>query len=221
MKKSNQTNNCPKCGKEVSANIKFCGYCGEKIDNEVKQEKINMSEESSFKQDTESQQTVIKEDKKIKKNSGKSKSIIKKWYFWAIAVLAIAVIVFLSVFIINQLGNNGGGAPVAFDIMTPEHEYEGKTLSAGTYNIGDDLPAGKYTLMYKTSLDEKKYWANDYLYITRNGSEGSQETLGGTKYDERFGDVMFKDASEGKSFFVNLKSGDKIVVNSKYGTWTY
>ena len=97
----------------------------------------------------------------------------------------------------------------------------GKELSAGTYTVGEDIKDGKYLLKYITTMSKSDYWGNDYLYVTRSGSKGTNETLGGTKFDERFGSVEYRAAKKGKSFYVNLKSGDKITVNSDFGTWTY
>ena len=70
-------------------------------------------------------------------------------------------------------------------------------------------------------LSEDDYWSNDYFYITRAGSEGKEETLGGTKIDERFGSVDYDSAAAGKTFYANLKKDDKLEVDSEFGTWTY
>ena len=102
-----------------------------------------------------------------------------------------------------------------------ETMHTGSKLAEGKYTIGEDLDAGKYRLEYKTKESKSKYWSNDYFYITRSGSKGSQETMGGTKYDERFGDVKYKYAKDGAYFYVNLKDGDKINVEASHGSWTY
>ena len=99
--------------------------------------------------------------------------------------------------------------------------HTGSKLPEGKYTIGDDLDAGKYRLEYTTKESKSSYWSNDYFYITRSGSKGTQETMGGTKYDERFGSVKYKYAKDGAYFYVNLKDGDKIVVESSHGSWTY
>lgn len=109
----------------------------------------------------------------------------------------------------------------ASDNDIAEVEVQGKELAGGTYIIGEDFPAGKYNFTYKTEMSEDDYWGNDYFYITRSGSEGSDETLGGTKFDERFGGFEYGAASKGKTSYVNLKDGDKIEVNADEGTWTY
>lgn len=102
-----------------------------------------------------------------------------------------------------------------------ETTHTGSKLPEGKYTIGDDLDAGKYRLEYTTKESKSSYWSNDYFYITRSGSKGTQETMGGTKYDERFGSVKYKYAKDGAYFYVNLKDGDKIVVESSHGSWTY
>ena len=100
-------------------------------------------------------------------------------------------------------------------------ENKGKKLPGGKYVAGEDISPGKYNLIYKTKLSEDDYWSNDYLYIIRDGSKGSEKTMGGTKFDERFGSVDYDEAKEGKSFYLNLKEGDVITVENAFGTWTY
>ncbi len=100
-------------------------------------------------------------------------------------------------------------------------ETQGKELPGGTYVVGEDISAGKYNFTYTTEMSEDDYWSNDYFYITRAGSEGSEETLGGTKFDERFGSIDYESAKAGKTFYANLKSGDKLLVDSEFGNWTY
>lgn len=156
----------------------------------------------------------------MKNENINSKLIFKKWYFWVIVVMFVALLASVYFLIMEKQQNGTPIIPVEEkNIEMPENQ--GRVLSGGTYIIGQDLPAGKYSFIYKTDLTEKKYWSNDYFYITRNGSEGEQETIGKTKYDERFGGLRLEEATKGKSFFVNLKSGDKIVVESNYGNWTY
>lgn len=206
---------CPKCGKKITANDKFCSGCGYEFENRENDDLRENKQTTISKNMQESSNTVVKQNKDIK-----IKTIFKRWYFWVIIVLAVLVIAGFSLLIISQ--SNNGTLPVPGqnnNIEMPENQ--GKVIPGGTYIIGEDLPAGRYSLMYTTTLDNKKYWPNDYFYITRNGSEGEQKTLGGTTYDERFGAIPFEEASKGKSSFVNLKSGDKIIVESKYGTWTY
>ena len=99
-------------------------------------------------------------------------------------------------------------------------ENHGFALPGGRYTIGEDLPAGKYLFIYKTTM-ESGYWTNDYLWITYAGSEGSNETWGGDKYDDRVGSVQYEDALIGKSFYFNLHDGDMLLVDSDFGEWTY
>ena len=86
---------------------------------------------------------------------------------------------------------------------------------------GYNIHHPKYNFTYKTEMSEEDYWGNDYFYITRAGSEGTDETLGGTKFDERFGGFEYGSASNGKTSFANLKEGDTITVNADEGSWTY
>lgn len=216
MKKNEKTKSfCSNCGKEITENDKFCSSCGHefnKKENAISKTNIQASNSKDI-QDASSIAVSQNQNRKVK-------SIFKRWYFWVIVGLVILVTVGFSFIIFSQ--SNNGTLPVPEqnnNIEMPENQ--GKVLPGGTYTIGEDLPAGRLSLLYTTTLDNKKYWTNDYFYITRNGSEGEQKTLGGTTYDERFGAVPFEEASKGKSFFVNLKSGDKIIVESKYGTWTY
>lgn len=216
MKKNVESKSyCPKCGKQINVSDKFCSGCGYEFDNK-ENDVLKENKQATINKDMqELSNTVVKQNQ-----NKKFKSIFKRWYFWVIIALAVLVIAGFSLFIISQANN--GALPVPGqnnNIEMPENQ--GRVLPGGTYTIGEDLPAGRYSLMYTTTLDNKKYWPNDYFYITRNGSDGDQKTLGGTTYDERLGAVPFEEASKGKSSFVNLKSGDKIIVESKYGTWTY
>ena len=116
---------------------------------------------------------------------------------------------------------NSGSEEVATEKDVSEVEVQNKELPGGTYVIGEDFPEGKYNFTYKTEMTEEEYWGNDYLYILRAGSEGTEETLGGTKFDERFGGFEYGAASNGKTSFANLKAGDTITVNADEGSWTY
>ncbi len=120
-------------------------------------------------------------------------------------------------------GDSGttGNEEVATETDPAEVEVQNKELPGGTYVIGEDFPEGKYNFTYKTDMSEEDYWGNDYFWITRAGSEGTEETLGGIKYDERFGGFEYGAASNGKTSFANLKAGDTIVVDADEGSWTY
>ncbi|MGI6737367.1 MAG: hypothetical protein ACOX41_08665 [Anaerovoracaceae bacterium] len=102
-----------------------------------------------------------------------------------------------------------------------EVEVQNKDLPGGTYVVGEDLSAGKYYITYKTEKSEEDYWGLDYFWITREGSKGREETLDGTKYDERVGGFDYTEAKKGKKSYVNLKDGDKITVDAEEGNWTY
>jgi len=120
----------------------------------------------------------------------------------------------------NDSGTSGNEEVTTEDDVA-KVEVQNKELPGGTYVIGEDFPAGKYNFTYKTEMTEEDYWGNDYFYITREGSEGADETLGGTKFDERFGGFEYGAASNGKTSFANLKEGDTIMVNADEGSWTY
>ncbi|MGX8774922.1 MAG: hypothetical protein ACSW8G_07700, partial [Bacillota bacterium] len=106
--------------------------------------------------------------------------------------------------------NEAVAEETATEDVVSEVEEQGKELPGGTYVIGEDIPAGKYNFTYTTEMSEDDYWGLDFFWITRAGSEGENETLGGDKYDERFGGYEYGAASKGKTFFVNLKDGDSI-----------
>ena len=98
----------------------------------------------------------------------------------------------------------------------------GGSLVAGIYTVGSDLQPGIYDFTYTTSIPEEDYWGNDYLWITRSGSEGKSETLGGDKFDERYGDFDYSMASTGAAkCHVTLKEGDTVRVDADEGQWTY
>ena len=193
---------CPNCGNKTSS--KYCSSCGYDMSK--------VKEPQSLK--VENAETTIPVNKVSKDNM---KNII-------IIGLAVVVVV-LGVFMVINMNSTPGiiadeeTGEVAEDVALEENQ--GKSLPGGKYIVGEDISAGKYFLEYKTELSEDDYWSNDYFYIIRNGSEGTEETLGGTKFDERFGSVDYSDAKKGKSFFVNLKDGDTINVESGFGEWTY
>ena len=116
---------------------------------------------------------------------------------------------------------SSSGEEVTTENDIAEVEFQDKELPGGTYVVGEDFNAGKYNFTYKTEMSEEDYWGNDYFYILRAGSEGTDETLGGTKFDERFGGFEYGAASQGKTSFANLKDGDTIMVNADEGIWTY
>lgn len=97
----------------------------------------------------------------------------------------------------------------------------GGSLSAGTYTVGTDLEAGTYDFTYTVAIPEEDYWGNDYIWITRNGSEGENSTLGGDKFDERYGDFEYSMASSGAKCHVTLNDGDTVRVDSNEGNWKY
>lgn len=145
--------------------------------------------------------------------------------------LIVTIMCILMMFCFAACGESSGSSgstddnEVAVEETTEtavaEVEVKNEELPGGTYLVGEDIAAGKYKITYKTEMSEEDYWGNDYFWITRAGSEGKEETLGGTKYDERFGGFEYGAASQGKTSFVNLKDGDTIVVDSDEGTWTY
>ena len=117
--------------------------------------------------------------------------------------------------------DSSSGEEVTTEDDIEEVEFQGKELPGGNYIVGEDFAAGKYNFTYKTEMSEEDYWGNDYFYILRAGSDGTDETLGGTKFDERFGGFEYGAASQGKTSFANLKDGDTIMVDADEGTWTY
>lgn len=188
---------CGKCGFEGEGN--YCPQCGARMEEIVK-----VAEQDAVKHATE-------------KESTDKKTIII--IILAIMVVALAAVVLLKTGLVNIPSTDTTEWSDGEDATLAENQY--RDLPSGTYIIGEDLPAGKYMLEYTTSLSEDDYWQNDYVYITYAGSEGKDETLGGTKFDDRFGSVEYEDAVEGKSFYANFNDGDTIRVNSEFGDWTY
>ena len=194
---------CPNCGTKTTN--KFCSNCGQDM-SKVKETEIE-------KVTTE----AVKPTTSTKAKSEKTKNIL-------IIALAVIVVVLVAAMIINMSSLPG----IIADEETGEVEEDialtqnqGKTLPGGKYTVGEDISAGKYFLEYKTNLSEDDYWSNDYFWVLRSGSKGANETLGGTKYDDRVGAVDFEEAKKGKTFFLNLKDGDVVTVDSNNGDWTY
>lgn len=188
---------CTKCGYEGESN--FCPKCG-----------ASMEEVVELKKETTAKPAV-------EKNAKDKKSVI-------IVVLVITVVVLAGIVLMNSGVINNASTDItdwsdSEDVSLAENQ--GRNLPGGTYVVGEDIPAGKYMLEYTTTMSEDDYWSNDYLYITFSGSEGENETLGGTKFDDRVGSVEYEDAVGGEPFYVTLNNGDTIKVNSEYGDWTY
>ncbi|MDR2832244.1 MAG: hypothetical protein LBV67_00850 [Streptococcaceae bacterium] len=98
---------------------------------------------------------------------------------------------------------------------------KGGDVHTGTYTVGQDLQEGVYDFNYKTTKSEGDYSSNDYLWVTRAGSKGTQETWGGKKFDERFGSFDYSVASKGGTGHITLHKGDVVTVDESHGNWTY
>ncbi|MGI6212098.1 MAG: hypothetical protein ACOYJJ_05925 [Anaerovoracaceae bacterium] len=137
-----------------------------------------------------------------------------------------AVVICLSLaFCFTACGSSGSSDSGSSSSSDSEEvktvEEQNAELPAGKYVIGEDFEEGGYYFTYKTKLSKDDYWGTDYLWILNDGSKGSQETLGGTKYDDRYGGFEYQDAKKGKKVYVKLKDGDTLTVDSEEGTWTY
>lgn len=93
--------------------------------------------------------------------------------------------------------------------VKPLKQISNVTLAVGEYTVGQDLEPGIYTFKYKLKKDA---WGGDYIYVTHKGSEGTEETLGGTKFDMR---VEGKNNNEKVS--IKLVAGDKVYVDGSSG----
>ena len=91
--------------------------------------------------------------------------------------------------------------------IKPIKDIYDKSLASGEYEVGTDLEPGIYHFVYKTK--EKDGWG-DYIYVTHKGSKGTEETLGGTKYDFR---VEAKD--NGQAVSLKLVAGDKVFLDGE------
>ena len=65
---------CQHCGKEIKEDSKFCKYCGEAISIDVEKAVLEQANKKELAID----------------------SIFKKWYFWVILALCIALIVSIT-----------------------------------------------------------------------------------------------------------------------------
>ncbi|XHB95869.1 hypothetical protein AAFF39_03405 [Lactococcus garvieae] len=63
--------------------------------------------------------------------------------------------------------------------MKPLPNIKNQTLVQGDYTVGQDLEAGVYTFTYRGG----DY--GGYIYVTYPNSKGTEQTLGGTKFDYR------------------------------------
>lgn len=91
--------------------------------------------------------------------------------------------------------------------VKPLKEIYDKSLASGEYEVGTDLEPGIYHFVYKTN--KKDGWG-DYIYVTHKGSKGSNETLGGTKYDFRA-----EGEKNGDSVSLKLVAGDKVFLDGE------
>lgn len=96
--------------------------------------------------------------------------------------------------------------------IEPLKDIYDASLAAGTYTVGTDLAPGIYHFTY-TLKNPDDDWG-DYLYVTYAGSEGTEETLGGTKFDFRV-----EAEEDGEQVSIKLDQGSKLVVSAEYGNW--
>lgn len=88
-------------------------------------------------------------------------------------------------------------------------------LAAGTYRAGTDIEPGIYHFTYRVQDDDA--WGGDYIYVTHQGSKGTDKTLGGTSFDERVEGTKVKG---GKQVSIKITAGDKVQVDTGMGgTW--
>lgn len=219
---------CPVCGQRTES--KFCTNCGFDMSNDTETEETAEYDYEVNPEENESkpEQGVIGEAATSeKKRSGKTVIIVM------ILAVVLALIIGTVIVICTGLIVTGDMEEAALKESDSNYERtadfgdiqaienQGVPLAGGKYVVGEDLAAGKYTFIYLTGLSDDDYWSNDYLWITYKGSEGANETLGGDKFDDRYGSITYDDAIVGKSFFVNLHEGDILRVDNNYGEWTY
>ena len=94
--------------------------------------------------------------------------------------------------------------------IKPLKDIYDRSLAPGEYKVGSDLEPGIYHFKYK--LKKKDAWGGDYIYITHAGSKGTEETLGGTKYDFRV-----EGSDNGQDVSVKFVSGDSVHVENDMG----
>lgn len=233
---------CPRCGQLTDA--KFCPNCGNNMNAEAEgpipgepafaEEKIPLSPDQFGEHGGDIRFSGVAAGAR-RKSHRKTLLVILIVIAAVIIAAIIAFAVIVRGFTDNQEFRNSDEQTVASEEMQTDDADEsdpdagkvadvqdqGRQLPGGTYTVGEDIDAGRYNFTYITNMSEDDYWSNDYFWITRAGSEGSEETLGGTRYDERFGAIEYSEAKAGKTFYANLKKGDKVVVDSDYGSWTY
>lgn len=96
--------------------------------------------------------------------------------------------------------------------IKPVKDIYNVSLAAGTYTVGTDLEPGIYHFTYNLK-DPEDTWG-DYIYVTFANSEGSDKTLGGTKFDYRTeADI------DGEQVSIKLDAGSKVTVEAEYGNW--
>ena len=210
---------CPECGKDVSDKADSCLYCGTPIANK-QLDKYEHFYTPSFEEKSSKLPVIIT----------------------AIVGIFIAVAVGITVRVIDGKTMSTGETKLAEmrnelasvsselrssktqlasiksqieaqnkKIEPPKDIYD-VSLAAGTYTVGTDLAPGIYHFTYKLKNPDDDW--GDYLYVTYAGSEGTEETLGGTKFDFRV-----EAEEDGEQVSVKLDSGSKLVVSTEYGNW--
>ena len=209
MVKEEQKKTCPKCGEIIEC--KFCPNCG-----------LDMENNLQVRNNPENKEMGI--DKKNNEDNSNKKKIsftLIKCFIVSIVIVIISLIL-IGYLIDSSYDNESEDNNPKNESTLTSYPNQGKNLPEGTYTVGEDIEEGKYTFIYKTSITTKDdYWGNDYIWITRANSKGSEETLGGDKYDVRYGDASFADATNGKSYFVTLNKGDTLRVDASEGSWSY
>lgn len=217
---------CSECGKEISDKAASCPNCGAAV--------------SAGYSSTPAPPVVvgyIKKKKKSKKSGSKLPVILM-----AIAGIILAVISAVAVRIIDgntlitgdtklselrseleSVSAQLTSSKAELEKVRKQVESQSKkikplsdiydaSLAAGTYTVGTDLEPGIYHFTYKLR-DPDEDWG-DYLYVINAGSDGAEETLGGTKFDYRIGAE-----NDGEEISIKLDAGSKVTVTSEYGMW--
>ena len=208
---------CNECGKEIPANANLCPYCGTAVPQEVAKKPS-----SEMKPKISAKRLVITTgaagillaaavgigvrvtDNKIMSNGGTQLSQLRSELSMVTADLNTAQ---------QKLNEVNSQIEAQSKKITPLEEIYNASFAAGKYNVGTDIKPGVYHFIYKVKNSARAY--GDYIYVLNPGSQGSNETLGGTKYDFRV-----EGQNDNDVVSVKLDSGAVVEVQSNYGNWT-
>lgn len=118
---------CPKCGKEIEANSRFCTYCGEivKTTAESSETIVDSAQNKEESEDNTSHINPIIDNQELNTNNGKSKASANTSDRGILPIIALIVVAFVIVVIVGyNIHNQPVKEAMGFVDELAELQYE-------------------------------------------------------------------------------------------------